>query len=120
ASVLVLERAPENEMGGNSYFTAGGFRFVHNGLEDVSKDVLVDLTEEEKQGMVLPSHDRQFFFDQLMEVTNGQSQEDLAWILIDRSRSTMAWLRSHGIRFLPMYGRQSFLVDGKHHFYGGV
>src|SRR5690606_7945716 len=27
---------------------------------------------------------------------------------------------SHGIRFLPMYGRQSFMVDGKHHFYGGV
>jgi tricarballylate dehydrogenase len=32
----------------------------------------------------------------------------------------MGWLRSHGIRFAPMYGRQSYLVDGKHHFYGGV
>jgi len=120
AKVLVLESAPEGEMGGNSFFTAGGFRFAHDGLEDVCKDILIDLTEEEKANIVLPPHDRKFFFDQLMEVTKGQSQEDLAWLLIDRSRATMGWLRSHGIRFLPMYGRQSFLVDGKHHFYGGV
>ena len=32
----------------------------------------------------------------------------------------MVWLREHGIRFIPMFGRQSFLIDGKHHFYGGV
>jgi len=120
AKVLVLERAPEGEMGGNSFFTAGGFRFVHDGLDDVCQDVLVDLTDEEKSKIVLPPHDRQFFFDQLMEVTKGQSQEDLAWTLIDNSRKTMGWLRSHRIRFLPMYGRQSFVVDGKHHFYGGV
>lgn len=117
---LVLERAPESEKGGNSYFTAGGFRFAHDGLDDVAKDILVDLTPDERERIVLPAHDRQFFFNQLMDVTDGQSDEALAWVLIDRSRPTMAWLRSHGIRFLPMYGRQSFLVDGKHHFYGGV
>lgn len=117
---LVLERAPEHEKGGNSYFTAGGFRFAHEGIEDVAQDILVDLTDEERKNIILPPHGRQFFFDQLMEVTDGQADEELAWVLIDRSRATMAWLRSHGIRFLPMYGRQSFIVDGKHHFYGGV
>lgn len=120
ARVLVLERAPESEKGGNSYFTAGGFRFTHDGLDDVCKDVLIDLSDSEKDQMVLPSHTRQFFYEQLMEVTNNQSDEDLAWLLIDSSRPAMAWLRSHGVRFLPMFGRQSFLVDGKHHFYGGV
>lgn len=120
ARTLVLERAPENEKGGNSYFTAGGFRFVHDGLEDVAHDILPDLTQEERQKIILPPHNRQFFFDQIMNVTGGQADETLAWLLIDRSRQTMAWLRSHGIRFLPMYFRQSFVVDGKHHFYGGV
>ena len=41
-------------------------------------------------------------------------------ILIGRSRETMRWMRSHGVRFIPMFGRQSYKVDGKHHFYGGV
>jgi len=44
----------------------------------------------------------------------------MAWRLIDGSRPAMVWLRRHGIRFIPMFGRQSFLVDGRHHFYGGV
>lgn len=120
AKVLVLERAPEEEKGGNSYFTAGGFRFAHEGLEDISSDILTDLSEAERDQIVLPSHSRQHFYDQLMDVTHNQSDEDLANLLIDRSRATMGWLCGHGIRFVPMFGRQSFVVDGKHHFYGGV
>ncbi|SMO96836.1 FAD-dependent tricarballylate dehydrogenase TcuA [Paracoccus laeviglucosivorans] len=120
ARVLVLERAPEEEKGGNSYFTAGGFRFAHEGLEDVAQDILTDLSPVETEMIVLPPHSREFFYNQLMDVTHHQSDEDLANLLVDNSRPTMAWLRSHGIRFVPMFGRQSYLVDGKHHFYGGV
>ena len=35
AKVLVLEKASEEERGGNSTFTAGGFRFVHHGVDDL-------------------------------------------------------------------------------------
>ena len=48
--VLVLEKAPEDEKGGNFYFTAGGFRFTHTGLNDVCQDVLVDLSAEHTRG----------------------------------------------------------------------
>lgn len=120
AKVLVLEKAPEDEKGGNSYFTAGGFRFMHDGLEDIRADVLDDLSDDEAGGMILPSHGRQFFYETLMKVTHGQSDETLAAILIDNSRPTMRWMRQNGVRFIPMYGRQSYEVDGKQHFYGGV
>ncbi|MEQ9122672.1 MAG: FAD-dependent oxidoreductase, partial [Alphaproteobacteria bacterium] len=52
ASVLVLEKAPEHEKGGNSYFTAGGFRICHSGIEDVAKDVLIDLSAAEREQIV--------------------------------------------------------------------
>src|SRR5690606_14609988 len=120
SSVLVLEKAPEHEKGGNSYFTAGGFRFCHSGIEDAASDVLTDLSAAEREQIVLPVHDRNVFYDALMKVTHHQSDEEMAWRLIDGSRPGMVWLRQHGIRFIPMFGRQSFLVDGKHHFYGGV
>ena len=32
AKVVLLERAPEEEAGGNSRFAAGSLRFAHNGL----------------------------------------------------------------------------------------
>ena len=120
ASVLILEKASEEEKGGNSYFTAGGFRFCHNGIDDAASDVLIDLSDAERKQIVLPVHDRNTFYDTLMKVTHHQADEDMAWRLIDSSRPTMVWLREHGVRFIPMFGRQSFLVDGKQHFYGGV
>ncbi len=120
AKVLILEKAREDEKGGNSYFTAGGFRFCHTGIDDAATDVLTDLSDAERDQIVLPVHDRQVFYDALMKVTRGQSDEDMARILIDGSRPAMVWLRKHGVRFIPMFGRQSFLVDGKQHFYGGV
>lgn len=120
AKVLILEKAAEHEKGGNSYFTAGGFRFCHTGVDDAATDVLTDLSDAEREQIVLPLHDRNVFYDALMKVTHHQADEHMAWQLIDGSRPTMVWLRNHGIRFIPMFGRQSFLVDGKHHFYGGV
>ena len=120
ARVLVLEKAPLEERGGNSLFTAGGFRFVHAGIEDVRKDVLVDLSPAEAERIVLPALPQQQYMDDLMRVTEGETDEELAEILIGRSRETIVWMRSHGVRFIPMFGRQSYLVDGKHHFYGGV
>ncbi|HEV3008682.1 MAG TPA: FAD-dependent oxidoreductase, partial [Burkholderiales bacterium] len=44
--VLVLERAPEEESGGNSRFTAGLFRLAYRGPEDL-KTLIPDLSEQE-------------------------------------------------------------------------
>jgi tricarballylate dehydrogenase len=120
AKVLVIEKAPMDERGGNSLFTAGGFRFVHDGVTDLRQDILDDLSEAEVNQMVLPPLSKQTYLDDLMRVTEHNADESLADILIGRSRDTMRWMRKHKVRFIPMFGRQSYKVDGKHHFYGGV
>jgi tricarballylate dehydrogenase len=120
ARVLVIEKAPMDERGGNSLFTAGGFRFTHDGIEDLRKDVLTDLSEAEVDQIVIPKLPKQQYMDDLMKVTEGESDEELAEMLIGRSRETVVWMRSLGVRFIPMFGRQSYKVEGKHHFYGGV
>ncbi|MBN9563903.1 MAG: FAD-dependent tricarballylate dehydrogenase TcuA [Alphaproteobacteria bacterium] len=120
ASVVVLEKASVEERGGNSTFTAGGFRFVHDGLEDLRQDVLVDLSEAEASQIVLPPLKEETYLHDLMHVTEGETQEELANILIGRSRETIRWMRQNGVRFIPMFGRQSYVLNGKHHFYGGV
>ena len=120
ARVLVLEKASREERGGNSLFTAGGFRFIHDGVEDLRTDVLTDLSDAEVAQIAMPTLSKQQYMDDLMRVTEDLSDEELAAILIGRSRETIVWMRSHGVRFLPMFGRQSYKVEGKHHFYGGV
>ena len=70
--VLVLEKAPYHERGGNSYFTGGGFRFAHQGLEDVRKDILEDLTAAEVAIMDMPPYPAEQFYGDLMNVTDDQ------------------------------------------------
>jgi tricarballylate dehydrogenase len=120
ARVLMLEKAPVEERGGNSLFTAGGFRFVHDGLDDLRQDILDDLSAAEADQIVLPALKPDAYLDDLMRVTEHNADETLAGLLIGRSRDTMRWMRRHGVRFIPMFGRQSYKLNGKHHFYGGV
>ena len=42
----MLERAPREEAGGNTRFTAGAMRFAYDGVEDLRR-LMPDLTDEE-------------------------------------------------------------------------
>src|SRR5450755_1971645 len=68
ASVLVLECAPEEESGGNSRFTAGAFRCVYDGVEDL-KALMPDLTPEEIANTDFGSYPEEKFFDDMGRVT---------------------------------------------------
>ena len=119
ARVQVLERSPEEVRGGNSRFTAGAFRFAHNGLEDLSR-VLTDLNEEEIATTDFGTYPREDFFDDMARITQYRANPDLVESLIDNSLETMAWMRDKGVRFQPSYGRQAFRIDGRMRFWGGL
>src|SRR5271157_569727 len=120
AKALVLEKASEEERGGNSTFTAGGFRFVHHGVDDLRKDVLVDLSDAEAKQMYVPPFTAETYMDDLMKVTENLSEPELADLLVNRSRETVVWMREKGVRWIPMFKRQSYLVNGIQHFFGGM
>src|SRR5690606_28286851 len=56
----------------------------------------------------------------MFRVTRYRSDPTLCEILVRRSFETMKWLRSKGVRFQPIYGRQAFKVDGRFKFWGGL
>ena len=120
ASVLVLEKAPEHERGGNSFFTAGGFRFAHQGLDDLRRDVIPDLSDEEAATITIPPYTADQYYDDIMRVTEGRSDLDLAQHLVQRSKPTVVWMRTQGIRWILMFSRQSYKVGDRHHFWGGL
>ncbi|MDZ7686044.1 MAG: FAD-dependent tricarballylate dehydrogenase TcuA [Gammaproteobacteria bacterium] len=117
--VLVLERAPIDHSGGNSRFTAGAMRFVYNGVEDL-RELLPDLSDDEVASADFGSYTRDQFFDDMGTVTQYRCDPALAETLIDESFPTLNWMRQKGVKFMPMYGRQAFLIDGKFKFWGGL
>jgi tricarballylate dehydrogenase len=119
ARVVVLECAPEDESGGNSRFTAGAMRFAYNGLEDLQK-VVTDLTDKEIETTDFGTYTQDQFFDDMFRVTQFRTNPDLCEVLVRQSLPTMVWMRENGVRFVPIYGRQAFKIDGRFKFWGGL
>ncbi len=119
ARVVVLERAPAAEAGGNSAFTAGAIRFAYRGIEDL-RAVMPDLTEEEIARTDFGTYTEDQFFDDMFRVTQNRTDPALCETLVRSSFPTLRWMRDKGVRFQPIYGRQAFKVDGKFKFWGGL
>ena len=117
--VVVLERAPEAEAGGNTRLTAGAIRFAYRGVDDLV-DLMPDLTPEELAVTDFGSYPEEAFFDDMGRITEYRTDPDLCELLVNRSRATLLWMKSKGIRFAPIWGRQAFKVDGRFTFWGGL
>jgi tricarballylate dehydrogenase len=118
-NVAVLERAPAAERGGNSAFTAGGFRVAYRTLADLV-ELMPDLGEEELRTTDFGVYGEGQFFDDMARVTQQRANLDLVELLVRRSHATLKWMRGKGVRFVPMYGRQAFKVGNTFKFWGGL
>jgi tricarballylate dehydrogenase len=102
ASVLLLEASPREWRGGNSQHTRN-LRCMH----DEPQDVLVDAYPEEE------------FWQDLLKVTGGNTDEQLARLAIRASSTCRPWMRKHGVRFQPSLAGTLHLSRTNAFFMGG-
>ena len=102
ASVLVLEASPKEWRGGNSQHTRN-LRCMHDGPQDVLVD---SYTEEE-------------YWQDLLKVTGGITNEKLARMVIRESSRCRDWMRKHGVRFQPPLSGTLHVARTNAFFMGG-
>ncbi len=119
ARVVILEKAPRQWMGGNSYFTAGAFRTTYESLDDLRR-IVPDISDEEARQTDLPPYTAADFIADMQRVTRGKCDAELTAILTHDAGSAMRWLFEQGLRFRLMYDRQSFQVGSRRRFWGGL
>ncbi|MGW3606485.1 FAD-dependent tricarballylate dehydrogenase TcuA [Micromonospora sp. NPDC005161] len=119
AAVTLLERAPQEAKGGNSTFTAGAMRVAYDGVDDLMT-LMPDLDESQRAITDFGSYPKEAFLDDLARVTEYRTDPELASLLVEESLPTLQWMQRKGVRFLPIYGRQAFQVDGRFKFWGGL
>lgn len=117
ASVLLLEKAPREWAGGNSYFTAGAMRTAHDGVADLKQIIEPD---DRLANTELDPYSANDFRADLVRVTRGRTDPTLAAILAGESREAMNWLHGKGIRFELMFHRQAYQVGERYRFWGGL
>src|SRR5882672_4179283 len=102
ASVLVLEGAPKFYRGGNTRHTRN-MRCAH----DAATDILTGpYTEQE-------------FWDDLLRVTGGETDEELAKFMIRESKDILDWIVEQGVRWQPSLGGTLSLGRTNSFFLGG-
>jgi tricarballylate dehydrogenase len=102
ASVLLVESAPREWRGGNSQHTRN-LRCMHDGPQDV----LVDAYPEEE------------YWQDLLKVTGGLTNEHLARLTIRASSTCRPWMRKHGVRFQPPLSGALHVARTNAFFMGG-
>ena len=102
ARVLLLEAAPRTWRGGNSAHTRN-LRCMH----DAPQDVLVEAYPEEE------------FWQDLLKVTGGLTNEKLARLTIRESSTCRDWMRRHGVHFQPPLSGALHVARTNAFFMGG-
>jgi precorrin 3B synthase CobZ len=117
--VLLIDKCPEDWAGGNSYFTAGAYRTVHSGINDLLP--LVNNVDMETATKIdLAPYTKNDFSDDIKRICGGRSDAQLSRILVEDSNSAVKWLASNGVRFQLSFNRQAYESDGRFKFWGGL
>ncbi|WP_439580669.1 FAD-dependent tricarballylate dehydrogenase TcuA [Elioraea sp.] len=102
ANVLVLEAAPKFCRGGNTRHTRN-MRCAH---DSATETLSGPYTEDE-------------FFDDLLRVTGGRTDQELARLMIAESKEVLDWIQEQGVRFQPSLGGTLSLGRTNSFFLGG-
>ncbi|MEL6577801.1 MAG: FAD-dependent tricarballylate dehydrogenase TcuA, partial [Pseudomonadota bacterium] len=102
ATVLMLEGAPKPYRGGNSRHTRN-FRCMHSG----------------PQGVLTGEYDENEYFEDLLKVTGGKTDETLARMTIRASEGCYGWMQAHGVHFQPSLSGTLSLSRTNAFFLGG-
>lgn len=118
ARVMVLEAAPKDRRGGNSFFTGGALRFPIEGVAD-AQQLIPDLTAAEVEKIEIAPLSSTDLYTELCELSEYQTDPDLTLTLVDQSFDGMKWLAEHRVRFALAFGRHAVRQDDMFHFVDG-
>src|SRR3954462_314180 len=120
--IVMLEKAPESEFGGNARYSHTGFRFVYDGGREIREFIEVD--DAKFANFVMPPYTRENFLADLNRVTEGRIDRELATFLVDNSNAAIRWMHKLGIKFehekpVPVKGKDYFEPGAVIHSVGG-
>ena len=108
--VGMLEKAPQRDRGGNSMLTVL-MRFAFNGAEDL-KPLIRNYSDDEMRPLLegLPHRTEAELWDEIMHVTNNQSDQDMLQVHVTESLKTVHWLATKGHDWSPATIRDDNVV----------
>ena len=103
ADVVVIEKGPRQYRGGNSALTVH-MRFPYDGMDGLTP-LLPGTSSADLRRMAekIGRYSRADYYDDIMTVTEGKSDPELAEVLVSQAASAVRWMSSHGHTWVPTY-----------------
>lgn len=114
--IVMLEKAPEPEFGGNARYSHTGFRFPYDGAREI-REFIPEVDEKTFATFEMPPYTEEDFRADLNRVTEGRIDEELGDFLVRNANASLHWMREKGIRFEH---EKSVIVNGRNFFEPGA
>ena len=98
--VVVLEKAPREMRGGNTHYSGGLFRFAFDRVEDLLR-IVPDANALAGFSEGVEPYPEDAFSADLLGVTHGRTDRELAGVLISNSFDTVRWMVEQGLKMEP-------------------
>ena len=113
--VVMLEKAPESEYGGNARYSGTGFRFWHRGTEEIRTLVGEDA---DFSGVEISPYTREDFSADLGRMTMHRIDPVLSETLVEQSNAAVHWMKALGIHWELL--KEHARVGNRRYFERGI
>src|SRR5215469_14961782 len=115
--IIMLEKAPESEYGGNARYSGTGFRFWHRGADEI-REFLPGIDDDLFASLQIAPYTKEDFAADLARMTLGRMESVLAQTLVEQSNAAVHWMRDVGIRWEIL--KEHAKVGNKRYFERGI
>jgi tricarballylate dehydrogenase len=112
--VIMLEKAPRSQSGGNARFSGTGFRFA---FEPPEIQEIVGLSDQEYAKLRIRPYRAADFLGDLNRVTRNRIDPELVEVLVGESNEAVRWSAEVGLKWELQPGIE---VDGLRYFSPGI
>ena len=113
--VIMLEKAPEAESGGNARYSGTGFRWAFDDIQEIQE--VTELSDEDFAKYVVEPYTEAMFLADLNRVTRGRIDPELAQTLVGDSNAAIRWSKEMGLKWQTHTATE---IDGKQYLHHGV
>ena len=114
--VVMLEKAPEPEFGGNARYSHTGFRWVFSGADEI-RQFLPDVDDAMFQKLNLPAYSAELFHADFSGSRAAGSTRLWPTCLVSQSNAAIHWMRELGIKWEI---DSHVVIDGRYYFEPGL
>lgn len=115
--IIMLEKAPESEYGGNARYSGTGFRFWHRGPDEI-RELITGVDDDYFKSLQISPYTKEEFSFDLERMTLGRMEPALARTLVDQSNEAVHWMKNLGIRWELL--KEHAKVGNKRYFERGI